>query len=181
MRTVYSADVVSSDDDIPLQRWMRASGSGESMASRLPIMGQQVLVVATVLPPDPSVAALGASSGSSIVVDSAVVERATIEEEVVDDAAVARKVTNDAVVAKKAASDAATTKKVANVAATAKTAKDSVGSGSSWVPVAGSNRVTAPNDSTLPAKQPFLGSWKPLYVALVCSCYFLYRSCNLSD
>jgi hypothetical protein len=38
--TIRSNEEVSSDDDIPLQMQMRASGSGGSMTGRISFMGQ---------------------------------------------------------------------------------------------------------------------------------------------
>jgi hypothetical protein len=83
--------------------------------------------------------------------------------------AVERKDANDAAAAKKAMDDVAASMKA------------EVGSDSSSVPAVGSKRATAPSGSTPSAKRSFLSSWKPRPVAQVCSCYFFYCSCNLSD
>jgi hypothetical protein len=40
VQTIHNDDELSSDDDIPLQRWMWASGGGGSTTSGLPVMGQ---------------------------------------------------------------------------------------------------------------------------------------------
>jgi hypothetical protein len=92
VRTIRIDDEVSSDDDILLQRPMRAFGSSGSVTGRLPVMGQKVPIAATGLPLDPSM----------------VVERKTT-----DYAATVKKATYDDVVVKKAADDTAAAKKAA--------------------------------------------------------------------
>jgi hypothetical protein len=53
-----------------------------------------------------------------------------------------------------------------------------VGSGSSSPLSIGAKRATAPSGSTPPAKQRFLGSWKPWYAMQIFICYFLYCICD---
>jgi hypothetical protein len=129
VRTVHSDDEVLSGDDILLRRRLRASGSSGTVAGRPPIMEHQAPVVATVPPLNPSVAmspamALGGTGGSSVTVDSAVVESATTEKEVVVDETVAKRVVNNAAAAKEAANDTTATRKAADDAAAAKEAVD---------------------------------------------------------
>jgi hypothetical protein len=138
VRTIRIDDEVSSDDDILLQRPMRAFGSSGSVTGRLPVMGQKVPIAATGLPLDPSM----------------VVERKTT-----DYAATVKKAMYDDVVVKKAADDTAVKKKTVDDTAEAK--KAAAGSSSPLVLAAGSKRPIAPSGSTPPAKRPFLGHWKP--------------------
>jgi hypothetical protein len=138
VRTIRIDDEVSSDDDILLQRPMRAFGSSGSVTGRLPVMGQKVPIAATGLPLDPSM----------------VVERKTT-----DYAATVKKAMYDDVVVKKAADDTAVKKKTVDDTAEAK--KAAAGSSSPLVLAAGSKRAIAPSGSTPPAKRPFLGHWKP--------------------
>jgi hypothetical protein len=132
----------------------------------------------------------GGSSGSSAADDTTMATRAAVEKEAVD-ATTAKKFMDDAAVMKKAAVDVASVKKAANeavnkknataeVAATKKAADDAatVGSGSSFALSAGAKRVSTPSGSTPLAKQRFLRSWKPWYVAQTFICQFLYRICD---
>jgi hypothetical protein len=127
--TIHNYDEVLFDDDIPVQRWMRASNSSRSVASSPPIMGHQAIVVAIVPPLNPSTAmssamALGGIDGSSATVDSVVVERDTTEKEAANDVAVAKRVMNDVTVMKKAVDDVVMAKRTADNTTAAKKATD---------------------------------------------------------
>jgi hypothetical protein len=143
VQTVHSDDTVSSDDDIPLQRRLKASNNGGFIASRPLAMGHQAPVAATMLPLNPSVVmspatTLGKTGGDSTVADSVMVESATAEKEVVvdetmvkgatDDATAveARMVADDAVAAKNVTDDTTTAKKVTDNAEVVKKATDDV-------------------------------------------------------
>jgi hypothetical protein len=103
---VHSDDEVSSDDDVPLQRRMRARGQGKSTTYGPPL-------VAPAPRPTSSAAARAMVPGGPAG-DAMVVTRATVAKEVVD-AAVAREAAEEAA-KKKSAEEAATRKMVAEEA-----------------------------------------------------------------
>jgi hypothetical protein len=133
VRTVHSNNEVSFDDKIPLQRWLKVSDIGGSVASRPSVAMLPVMM-------------LGKTDGGSVAAYLVVVESATTEKEVAvdetvakgvaddvattevrkaaDDAVATMKVTYDTTVAKRVADDVAAAKRAADDTVTAKKAAD---------------------------------------------------------
>jgi hypothetical protein len=110
--TIGSDDEVSSDDDDPLQSRRRLLHNDGSIVGGLPSMGHQVLEMATMPQPNPtlaasSVAAPGGSSGSEPIASAVEVagKEATTEKEVMDATAM-KKATDDMAAVEKAAEEA---------------------------------------------------------------------------
>jgi hypothetical protein len=164
VRVIHGDDDVSSDDDVPLQRWMKARGQSKSTADRPP-------PVAPTSRPTSSVVAWATvprgSSGSSSAGDTTVATRAVVakeaadvavETEAIEEAAVKKKATEEAAVRKKAIVEAAAKKKVVEEAVTKKASEEAVnktesgaanaGSGPSPAPSVGVKREVAPSGST---------------------------------
>jgi hypothetical protein len=121
VRVVHINDKVSSDDDVPLQRWMRAPNSSRSVASVAPLAGSNYTVANLI---SSSMGNRAWGSGGSSTVDNTVAATRAAVEKVVAHAAAAKKAADDASIAKKAADNVMAVKKAANEAVVAKKVMD---------------------------------------------------------
>jgi hypothetical protein len=152
VRVVLDDDEISSDEDAPLQKWLRLSSDVGGSSGSTPAAPKVVAAMKAVMDREDANRRATEEAAMKVAADKEAADKRVTEEATVKEAV------------DKEATDKRATKEVTVKEASVGAAGDSSAPGQVPSSATGTKRAAVPSSSTLPAKRFYRGIWKPRFV-----------------